>query len=486
MTACDLLLRHVRLVRPGTDAEPELHDLAVADGRFVAVAHALPTAGARTIVDARGLLGFPGLVDAHTHVGIYRPLPDDARSESLAAAAGGVTSMLSYIRTGECYLDRGGPYRDFYPEVLRQSANNYHVDYGYHLAPITGEHIGELEHLACEHGVASFKIFMFYGGHGLDGGSDRQREFLRLGPDDHYDLAHFEFIMRALADLQARRPGLPLSLSLHCELPDILAAYTRLVQREGKLHGLPAYSASRPPHAEAMAIFLAAYLAHETCFPAINLLHLSSRKALAAAAMMIDLFPHLDIRRELTLGHLLLDDQSPVGARAKVNPPIRSRDDVEALWQALLAGDIDWVCSDHACCASEHKDTPDIFSARSGFGGAQYLLPALLSEGGRRGLSLGRIAELLASNPARRFGIYPRKGEVAVGADADLVLLDPDRRFTIHAADSPSAQGHTPFEGIELRGQVEQTWLRGQLIYQHGAPPGPPRGRYLHRTPTCP
>jgi allantoinase len=486
MTACDLLLRHVRLVRPGTDAEPELHDLAVADGRFVAVAHALPTAGARAIVDARGLLGFPGLVDAHTHVGIYRPLPDDARSESLAAAAGGVTSMLSYIRTGECYLDRGGPYRDFYPEVLRQSANNYHVDYGYHLAPITGEHIGELEHLACEHGVASFKIFMFYGGHGLDGGSDRQREFLRLGPDDHYDLAHFEFIMRALADLQARRPGLPLSLSLHCELPDILAAYTRLVQREGKLHGLPAYSASRPPHAEAMAIFLAAYLAHETCFPAINLLHLSSRKALAAAAMMIDLFPHLDIRRELTLGHLLLDDQSPVGARAKVNPPIRSRDDVEALWQALLAGDIDWVCSDHACCASEHKDTPDIFSARSGFGGAQYLLPALLSEGGRRGLSLGRIAELLASNPARRFGIYPKKGEVAVGADADLVLLDPDRRFTIHAADSPSAQGHTPFEGIELRGQVEQTWLRGQLIYQHGAPPGPPRGRYLHRTPTCP
>lgn len=486
MTACDLLLRHVRLVRPGTDAEPELHDLAVADGRFVAVAHALPTAGARTIVDARGLLGFPGLVDAHTHVGIYRPLPDDARSESLAAAAGGVTSMLSYIRTGECYLDRGGPYRDFYPEVLRQSANNYHVDYGYHLAPITGEHIGELEHLACEHGVASFKIFMFYGGHGLDGGSDRQREFLRLGPGDHYDLAHFEFIMRALADLQARRPTLPLSLSLHCELPDILAAYTRLVQREGKLHGLPAYSASRPPHAEAMAIFLAAYLAHETCFPAINLLHLSSRKALAAAAMMIDLFPHLDIRRELTLGHLLLDDQSPVGARAKVNPPIRSRDDVEALWQALLAGDIDWVCSDHACCASEHKDTPDIFSARSGFGGAQYLLPALLSEGGRRGLSLGRIAELLAANPARRFGIYPKKGEVAVGADADLVLLDPDRRFTIHAADSPSAQGHTPFEGIELRGQVEQTWLRGQLIYHHGAPPGPPRGRYLHRTPTCP
>lgn len=484
MTACDLLLRHVRLVRPGVDAGPELHDLAVVDGRFVAIAHALPTEGARHIVDARGLLGFPGLIDAHTHVGIYRPICDDARSESLAAASGGVTTMLSYMRTGEHYLDRGGPYGDFYPEVLRQSAGNYHVDYGYHLAPITGEHIGELEHLVDEHGVSSFKIFMFYGGHGLHGGSDRQREFLRLGPDDHYDLAHFEFVMRALAELWARRPRLPLSLSLHCELPDILAAYTRLVQREGKLSGLPAYNASRPPHAEAMAIFLAAYLAHETCFPAINLLHLSSRKAITAAAMMVDLFPHLDIRRELTIGHLLLDDQSPVGARAKVNPPIRTRADVEALWDALLAGDIDWVCSDHACCASEHKDTGDIFTARSGFGGAQYLLPALLSEGGRRGLSLGRIAELLSTNPARRFGLYPQKGEVAVGADADLVLLDPDRHVTVHAADSPSAQGHTPFEGIELRGQVEQTWLRGQLIYQHGAPPGQPRGRYLHRAPT--
>lgn len=483
MTACDLLFRRVRLVRPGPDTAPELHDLAVADGRFVAIAHALPTSGARHVVDARGLLGFPGLVDAHTHVGIYRPLPDDARSESAAAAAGGVTSMLSYMRTGECYLERGGPYRDFYPEVLRQSAGNYHTDYGYHLAPITAQHLGELEHLACDHGVASFKIFMFYGGHGLHGASDRQRDFLRLGPDDHYDLAHFEFIMRALAELQARRPALRLSLSLHCELPDILAAYTRIVQREGKLHGLPAYNASRPPHAEAMAIFLAAYLAHETCFPTINLLHLSSRKALAAAAMMVDLFPHLDIRRELTLGHLLLDDQNPAGAHAKVNPPLRSRDDVEALWQALLAGDIDWVCSDHACCASEHKQgAHDIFAARSGFGGAEYLLPALVSEGGRRGLSLNRVAQLLSLNPARRFGLTPDKGDIAVGGDADLVLLDPERTFTIHAADSPSAQGHTPFEGLELRGQVEQTWLRGQLIHQRGAPPGPPRGRYLHRS----
>lgn len=491
MTACDTLVRRVRLVRPGADDGgdadgPALVDLAIRAGTFVQVAKDIPTAGAREVVDAGGLLGLPGLVDAHVHLGIYRSLADDARSESRAAAAGGVTTLLSYMRTGECYLASGERWAQFYPEVLRQTEGHSHVDYGYHLAPISGAHIGEMEALAREHGVTSFKIFMFYGGHGLHGRSDRQREFLMLGPDDRYDLAHFEFIMRELADICARRPELAaqLSLSLHCELADILAAHTRLVERQGVLRGLPAYNASRPPHAEALAIFIAAYLAHETCFPRINLLHLSSDKAVAAAAMMQQLFPHLDIRREVNLAHLLLDDDSPAGCHAKVNPPIRGRADVEALWRSLLAGEIDWVCSDHACCAREHKlgpDEHDIFAARAGFGGSEFLLPGLLGEGRRRGLSYGRIVELLATNPARRFGLYPRKGEVAVGADADLVLVDPAPRWVVRASDSRSAQGFTAFAGLEMQGRVEQTWLRGRQIYGRGDVLGPPGGRYLRR-----
>ena len=138
------------------------------------------------------------------HAGIYHPLEQDALTESRAAATGGVTSMLTYFRTGQYYLNEGGPYREFYPKLLALSQDKYFVDYSYHLAPITAKHIREMELLATEFGMTSFKIFMFYGGHGLHGRSDKQNEFLMLGPEDRYDIAHFEFIMRELAAVSAR------------------------------------------------------------------------------------------------------------------------------------------------------------------------------------------------------------------------------------------------------------------------------------------
>jgi allantoinase len=396
--------------------------------------------------------------------------------------------MLTYFRTGQYYLNRAGAYAQFFPEVLKISEGRYHCDYAYHLAPIAAGHVDEMEALATAHGVPSFKIFMFYGGYGLhgDAGGDAQRRFLMLGADDHYDLAHFEFIMRAAARIRDRHPALApyVSVSLHCEMADILSAYTRLVQKDGSLTGLAAYSAARPPHAEGLAVCVAAYLAHEAGCANVNLLHLSSRKALEAAAAMARTFPHVDFRREVTVGHLLLDVDAPAGAYAKVNPPIRPRDDVEFLWNAVLGGDVDWIVSDHACCAEEVKGAGggrgDIWLARSGFGGTEYLLAGVFSEGRRRGLALHRIAELLALNPARRYGLLT-KGDIALGLDADVALLDPDRRVTVRAADSPSGQGYTPFEGQELTGQVTATFLRGTLVYENGRVLGSPRGRYQRR-----
>jgi allantoinase len=198
-------------------------------------------------------------------------------------------------------------------------------------------------------------------------------------------------------------------------------------------------------------------------------------------------FPRVDFRREVTVGHLLLDHDAPAGPHApyaKVNPPIRSREDVEFLWRAVLEGRVDWIVSDHACCATEQKLAParpgDVWLAKAGFGGTEYLLSGVFGEGVRRGLSYARIAELLSWNPARRFGLG-RKGDIAIGFDADLALLDPARRFTVRAAESPSAQGYTPFEGLELTGQVRATYLRGQRVYQDGRVVGPARGAYLAR-----
>jgi allantoinase len=203
-----------------------------------------------------------------------------------------------------------------------------------------------------------------------------------------------------------------------------------------------------------------------------------------AALQMAAVFPHINFRREVTIGHLMLDYDSHAGCHAKVNPPIRSRADVEALWTALLAGHIDWVCSDHACCRHEMKvkgsKDSDIFLAKSGFGGTEYLLPALVGEARRRGLSLNRVAELTSLTPAKRFGLRA-KGNLAPGFDADIVLVNPDRSFVVRATESESTQGYTPFEGLELGATVETTLLRGEVIYDQGKVVGPPRGRYLNR-----
>src|SRR5256885_16321127 len=136
----DLLVKNVRVVRPNARAL-QAGDIAIRDGKFSRVARQIPAAKAKAVYDGKGLLAFPGVIDAHMHTGIYAPLADDAPSESRAAAQGGVTCSLNYFRTGQYYLNKGGPYGEFFPEVLRLSEGRFHVDYGYHLAPMDSTHI---------------------------------------------------------------------------------------------------------------------------------------------------------------------------------------------------------------------------------------------------------------------------------------------------------------------------------------------------------
>ena len=498
----DLLIKNVRVVRPHGNVVFD-SDIAITDGKFALITPGIDVSRAKAVHDGQGRMAFPGVVDAHMHSGIYSPLIEDAVTESKAAAMGGVTSSLNYFRTGQYYLNKGGPYKKFYPEVLKTSKGRFHVDYGFHLAPMDGTHIKEIPELIEKFGVSSFKIFMFYGSHGLHGASNSQKEFLMIGEEDRYDYAHFEFIMRAVQAAREKMPHLArqISLSLHCETAEVMTAYTKIVEKDkskNRLEGLAAYSASRPQHSEGLAVFIASYLAHETALPNINLLHLSSRKAVQAAMMMADVFPHIDFKREVTIGHLMLDITSKAAELAKVNPPIRPREDVEFLWEALLAGELDWVASDHACCRQEMKvpgskmfdlggKQPaknyfgNIWLAKSGFGGTEYLLPALVSEGTRRGMGYNHMARVTSWNPAQRYGLN-KKGDIAAGFDADIALVDPAKTWTIHAKDSPSTQGYTPFEGLELSARVEETWLRGELIYDHArGVVGKPRGQYLHR-----
>jgi len=215
----DLLIKNAQVVRPNRNSHERL-DIGIIDGKFARIALNIEASESNAVHDANGLLAFPGLVDAHMHVGIYSPLAEDAVSESQAAAMGGVTSSLTYFRTGQYYLNKGGPYKEFFPEVLDISKGKFHVDYGFHLAPISSEHIDEMDLLASEFGVPSFKIFMFYGSYGLHGRSDDQNKFLMIDEDERYDFAHFEFVMRSAKKIINTRPELKdyISVSLHCEV----------------------------------------------------------------------------------------------------------------------------------------------------------------------------------------------------------------------------------------------------------------------------
>ncbi|MFC6152319.1 dihydroorotase [Nocardioides yefusunii] len=485
MTELDLIITNVQVVLPG-QADAQTVDLGVKDGKFARIEANLDQSLAAKVVDGKGRTAFPGVVDAHQHWGIYNPLSEDVRTESRASAQGGVTTSLSYMRSGQYYLNKSGDYSEFFPEVLELTDGNAAIDYTYHLAPMSKSQIDEIPALVKDHGVTSFKVYMFYGSYGLHGRSEDQSSFLMTPEGERYDYAHFEFVMRGVQKAREENPEIAdqISLSLHCETAEIMAAYTKIVEEEGQLTGLPAYSASRPPHSEGLAVTIASYLAHETNLPTINLLHLTSRKAVEAALTMAAAFPHIDFRREVTVGHLLADCDTAHGVGGKVNPPLRPREDVEALWGYLLDGKIDWVVSDHACCKEELKfgnPKEDVFVAKSGFGGAEYLLAGMVSEGRKRGLSLGRIAELTAQNPAERYGLGRTKGQIAVGFDADIALVDMANEWTVRAEESVSSQEYTPFEGAELTAKVTDTFLRGTQIVTDGVVADQNGGKYLAR-----
>jgi len=479
------LIENVRVVRPGSETIRQ-RDIGIVDGQFAAIEPEISHSEAHEVIDADGLMGFPGAIDAHTHVGIYQRPHEDAPTETAAAVSGGVTTMLDYVRTGSLYLNRGGPVEDFFNELLEQSRGRFHTDYGFHVSPIEGSQIDEMEYLLTEEGCPNFgEVFMFYGIHGLHGSSDQQHEWLMLDAGDNYDLAHFDFICREAARLQEQYPELAdeIAVSFHCETPELLREYETKIQEESELTGLEAYSAARPPHNEAIAISIVGEMAHQAGLEQVNILHVTSQAAVDAAVRVENAYPDMDVGMETTAGHLLLDYERAPNVLSKVNPPIRSPEDREYLWDRVKDGTLEWVITDNANCPRDMKVNPDdpddIWGAKAGFSGSEFLLPGIFSEATSRGLSPNRVAELVSGKPASRFGLH-RKGDIAKGYDADLALLDPSETWTIEAEDSISTQGYTPFEGIEVTGQVKHTFLRGNHIYD-GELGDEPLGNFIER-----
>lgn len=455
-------------------------DIGVKNGRIAAIQDEIASSEADKVVDARGKAVFPGGVDSHFHIGIYRPIAVDAESETESSLVGGVTSVISYFRTGQHYLDKTGPYKEIFPEVLQATAGHAYADYGFHIAIMTNDQLDEVEWLV-QQGVGSFKYYMFYKGLNLTASSTAGSSYTM---SDEYDLGHLYKMMRSVKEMSVKygKHG-RISICLHCEQAELIRVFIEEVKKTN-LTGLAAYSAGRPPLTERLAIKEAGVLLEATECP-VNLLHLSSEVAFETADEFRRLNPALDVQLETTLHHLCLNHDNAANGRSgqdgKVNPPIRLARDNEALWNAVLQGRINTVVSDHACCMEEEKEG-ELWGALPGFGGTAILYPVLISDGyHKRGLPLHRVAELASANPARNFGLMPRKGTIQVGADADLAVVDMNLEQKITPDLLHSAEDFTPFEGYPVKGWPVVTIRRGEILMENGKVVGGKNGEFLKR-----
>jgi dihydropyrimidinase len=455
---CDLVIRGGTVVTPG---HQEIADVGVSDGQIAQVGAQMTGEDA---VDAAGLLVLPGGIDAHVHL-VSAALAeatrqrgpiwvDDFWTGSRAAFAGGITTVgnMTFPLPGESMTDAVA-------REMAGAAAEAAADYFLHpvLTQLTENTGAEIAALA-RNGHTSIKVFL----------------------TDPRLTAELPALTRAVA-----AAGLAGSVTLmHCEDAEILARTGAELIESGR-GAVRHFPDSRPVAAEVAAIEQAVGLARRTRAP-VYVVHLSSAAALdqcrqARAAGL----PVYVETRPLYL-HLTQDRfAEPDGAKYVGAPPLRSQADRDALWRGLAAGDIDTVCSDHAPWTLAAKLDPalNVVTARQGVADLETLMPMLFSEGVVSGrISVDRFVELTSGNAARLFGLYPRKGALTVGADADLVLWDAQLRKTIDGASMQSRSGYSVYDGWPVQGWPRSVLRRGQVVLRDGTSTARPGdGHWIRR-----
>ncbi len=447
----DLLVRNGTLVSGSGRRQA---DVAIAAGRFVAITEPGGlSAAAQQAIDAEGLFVLPGLIDGHVHFrepGLEHK--EDWLTGSRAAVMGGITTVLDMPNTlppTDSVL-RGQAKADL-------AAESSYCDFG--LFGLVGpDNHSALAPMARSGLVVGYKVFL-----GDTTGS--------LAPPSSDDLA------RAMSTLA----GLGLRLGAHAEDRQIVDRETARLRQAGRTDAL-AHLESRPVSAEVAAIrFFGAFARHTGC--PIHVFHLTSGDGLTAVEAERE--RGAEVTCEVSAHHCLLsaDDYPHMGGLAKTNPPIREASQGAALLAALADGPIDILASDHAPHAPHEKTAPDIWQVSAGINGVETTLRLLLTHGvGAGRMTLERLVSVMSEAPARTWGLWPRKGSVQVGADADLTIVDLQREGVIRGTDLHGRHGVTPFEGWPTRGAAVTTIVRGRAVMHDGElVAGPGWGRLVRR-----
>jgi dihydropyrimidinase len=459
MAQLDLLIRNGTVV---TAADIVRCDVGVKDGRVALLGRNLEDAA--ETVDATDKLVLPGGIDSHVHVdeppfqGILNV--DDFRSATRSAACGGTTTIVPFVQ------QEAG-------KGLRQSVNAYHekaednavIDYAFHLiiTDTSDQVLGQELPALVEDGYSSFKIYMTYEGFALD---DRQ-------------------ILEVLAT--ARRTGA--MVMIHAENDHCIHWLAKQLSASGDT-SLAQFPKMAPMAVEREATHRAIALAEIVDVP-ILLVHVSAREALEQIKWGRD--RGLKVYGETCPQYLLLTNDHIAqagweGAKYLCAPPPRDRGNADFLWQGLAGGLFQLLSSDHCSFRFESKEgkkahgpDPHFRKVAPGVPGIETRLPLMFSEGvGKGRIDLNAFVALTATNAAKMYGLYPRKGTIAVGADADIAIWDPEREVTIRHDILHDNMDYTPYEGMTVKGWPVATFSRGEAVSRDGKPAGKPgRGRFL-------
>ncbi len=449
----DFALRGGTVVRPGHAIEAL--DLLIRDGRFAGILRpGEPVGEGIEEKSAHGLHVFPGLIDAHLHFGFGEKITE-YDTETIYAAQGGFTTVLGYFLNNEGY-------NDVFKREQEYASARCRVDYGFHFSTANEMHIRELESYVRDFGVTSFKYFMNFKG--------EEGRYLGLdGTDDGY----FYDLLRESARIGKA------TIVCHTENIELVNRMRRRVQAGGG-NTLKDWARSKPPFSEAENCIRAMYFA-EHLGARIYIPHLSTRMALNEVRKWRERYDNVSV--ETCPHYLTHTENSDIGPIGKANPPFRSNDDRDAMWEGLADGSINVVASDHVPRKRSTKERT-LWLASQGFPGTATILPILLSEGFHKGrLSLQRIATLLTSGPANVFDLAPAKGQIAVGSDADLTLVNLDKERVVIPSELGSYSDYSLYEGWNLKGWAVETIVRGVSVMRDGKIVGPAgHGKYLKRT----
>lgn len=419
-------------------------DIAIREGRVHCVAGNY-TGQAKEEIDATGMLVLPGAIDVHTHFQL--PLmgtstADTFTTGSRACAAGGVTTFIDYAtqKKGESVLKA-------IEERRKEADGNVYVDYSLHaaLTDFTDETLHSIAGLI-EMGIPTFKLFMIYAQEGwmADDGS-------------------------LIAVLEAARDNGGL-VEIHAENPFIIERRVKQLLKEGKTQARW-HGTSRPHFVEAEAIRRAIYFT-ELTNSRLYIVHMTTAEGtqLVGEAKGRGMM----VFAETCPQYLLLTDDRYEGEEGYLYPtcpPLRKKIDNEMLWRGLSVGAIQVIGTDHCSFTREQKRAhkSDFTKIPRGLAGVETMLPLMYSEGVRkRRISINQLVEITSANPARLFGLYPRKGSLAPGSDADLVILDPNRKTTIRAQDLHMNTDISPYEGMEVTGWPIMTISKGKVLFKDG------------------